>query len=366
MLQKAPEGTEKSFTSIGGQAVIEGVMMRSPKYMTVAIRKPDGQIVVRGQRVRAWGERFPFLKTPFIRGISGLFEMMILGMSALSFSAQIAEESENAKNGGSSIQSSGSSGSNGLQTALSMAVGIGAALLLFVAMPHALSAWILGFFYPTVSSVEMANLPAFHAVDGVLKLIAMILYVLGISMIPEIKRVFQYHGAEHKSIYAFESGMDLNVENAKTFRTQHPRCGTSFLFFLIFVGFVVFSVFFPLLGIRFSAVPDSVVLTHAIQIVTKIGLMLPVAGISYEIIKWSARHQDQFLMRIVMAPGLWVQNLTTKPPADDQLEVALAALKQALFLEKTQASLTEPEILTAKALSEIRGVSANVREFAEV
>lgn len=338
-------------------------MMRSPKYMTVAVRKADGQIVVRGQRIHAWSEKLPFLKTPFIRGVSGLFEMMILGMKALNFSATIAEEDVAGFEAKEKQASSGSA----WQTALSMAIGVGAALLLFVAMPHALSAWILSFFYPSVSSVEMANLPAFHAVDGILKLMAMIFYVLGISMIPEIKRVFQYHGAEHKSIYAFESGLDLSVENARTFRTQHPRCGTSFLFFLIFVGFVVFSIFFPLLGLRFAQDPDgSVVLTHLIQIVTKIGLMLPVAGISYEIIKWSAKHQDRFLMKMVMAPGLWVQNLTTKVPDDSQLEVALAALKQALFLEKTEARLESPEILTARGLSEIRGVSANVRDFAEV
>lgn len=344
MSQKTPQ-----YTSIGGQAVIEGVMMRSPNFIAVAVRKPDGGIAVRTSPYVSWLSKFPILKKPVLRGVFVLLESMIQGMEALSFSAQFASE-EDAKE---------SEKLSKLAIATSMVFAIALGLGLFVVLPHALTAWITSGAGPGLST----DSPAFHLIDGSFKMAILLLYVYLISKIPDIHRVFQYHGAEHKSIYAFEAQKDLTVANAREYITLHPRCGTSFLLFLVLISVLVFSVVFPLVGIsRFS---DRVVINHLAMVALKISLMLPVAGIAYEFIKVCAFRMDNPIFKILIWPGLKLQRLTTREPDDQQLEVALVSLRQVLLAEKGIEKVVAPREQIIVGLSALEPVSATVKEFSE-
>ncbi|NBU21459.1 DUF1385 domain-containing protein, partial [bacterium] len=212
------------FTSIGGQAVLEGVMMRSPHFIAVAVRKPDQKIVIQYQPYQSVMGRYSLLKKPLLRGVVTLIESMIQGVDALSYSAQVLSASDaDSKNVKQELSS------------LAIAFSILSAFLfgmgLFVALPHLLTVWLSSW-----GAVELSTAsPGFHALDGLLKMAILLAYVYLISLMKDIKRVFQYHGAEHKSIYAFEAGEDLTVENARKYTTLHPRCGTSFLLFLVVI-----------------------------------------------------------------------------------------------------------------------------------
>lgn len=337
------------FTSIGGQAVIEGVMMRSPNYVAVAVRKSNSKIIIKSQKYNPWNINFPILKKPILRGVVTLIESMILGMNALSFSAGVSSETEEA-NQASSQKLSSFTIFTSMLTAFVMGMG------LFVALPHMLAAWLTG----AKTTVSSANTPVFHLVDGFIKMCILVLYVYLISLMKDIKRVFQYHGAEHKSIYAFEANEELIVKNAKIHTTLHPRCGTSFLLFLVLISVLVFSVVFPLIPI--GRVTSNVLLGHVLMIVIKIFLMLPVAGIAYEFIKFCACRMENPFFKILIWPGMFLQNLTTKEPDEAQLEVALASLLQVLRLEKGTILVEEIEI---SSLTELGSVKANVGEFAE-
>ncbi len=330
----------KPYTSIGGQAVIEGVMMRSPHFIAVAVRKPDQRIVIKQYPFESAAARFPILKKPLIRGVSTLIESMLQGMEALGFSAQIASlgtgdaESSQKPMGGLAVAGS-----------ILMAFIFGGGL--FVALPHFLSAMV----------VPVQN-PLFHLIDGVLKMGILLGYMFLIALMKDIYRVFQYHGAEHKSIYAFEAGEELTIENARRHTTLHPRCGTSFLFFLILISIAVFSVVIPLLGLT----------SHAVIIPLKMVLMFPVAGLAYEFIKMCACRMENPVFRAMIWPGMILQKLTTREPTDDQLEVALASLRQVIRLEKSPepaAPAFKGEI-TIGNLAEIGWVAATVAEFPEV
>jgi len=335
------------FTSIGGQAVIEGVMMRSPHFIAVAVRKPNQKIVIRYLPYSSVSQRFPFLKKPILRGVTTLVESMVQGIDALSFSANIAADAE-----GSGEELSQWAIAGSIATAFVFGMG------LFVALPHFLTA--------LVTSSKMINLtaqsPLFHLMDGALKIMILLTYVYGIALMKDIHRVFQYHGAEHKSIYVFEAGEDLTVENARKYTTLHPRCGTSFLLFLVLISIGVFSIIFPLFQLtHLSSVP---ILNHIMMIGVKMILMFPVAGLAYEFIKACAFRMDNPLFRLLIWPGMILQKLTTRQPDDDQLEVALASLKQVLRLEKSSDnSKTEIEV---SGLSELGVVHAQVAEFPEV
>lgn len=359
--------SQKQYTSIGGQAVIEGVMMRSPHFITVAVRKPNRQILLRSIPYTSITQRFPWLKKPVFRGVVILFESMIQGVRALSYSAEVASTAEADGKKGEEL--------SGWAIALSIITAIIFGLGLFVALPHLLTA------LATSSSVTVES-PLFHLIDGVFKVAILIVYVILIGLMKDIRRVFQYHGAEHKSIYAFEAGEDLVVESAKKHTTLHPRCGTSFLLFLVIISILVFSFVFPLFGLtKFSANP---VVNHTMMVFVKIILMFPVAGLAYEFIKACALRMDSWLFRLMIWPGLMLQKLTTHEPDDEQLEVALASLKQVLWLEKNaerksgadaqilgkhsdspDAKNHEAEIEIA-ALSEISAVPAQVKEFPEL
>lgn len=341
------------FTSIGGQAVIEGVMMRSPHYIAVAVRKPNQLIQIRDIPYSSFSQNYPIFKKPILRGVTTLLESMFQGIDALSYSAKVAGDSEEGKD--EELSNWAIAGS--IATALIMGLG------LFVALPHLITV--------AVTSTDAVHLtaqsPLFHLLDGSLKIVILLTYVYLIAMMKDIRRVFQYHGAEHKSIYTFEAGEDLTVENARKFTTLHPRCGTSFLLFLILISIAVFSIIFPLFHLtELSSYP---VVNHLLMIVIKMVLMLPVAGLAYEFIKACAFRMDNPLFRALIWPGMILQKLTTREPTDDQLEVALASLRQVLRLEKkvgieSDVSLNKNEFAIAQ-LSELGQVHAQVAEFPE-
>jgi uncharacterized protein YqhQ len=295
--------------NIGGQAVLEGVMMRSPHAFTVAVRKggkPDAEIAVLRQMIRPLGERFPFLKTKVIRGSVVLFEALWLGMRALGFSANEAIE-EGADGKKEEIGPLAMAGTLALALALSLG--------LFLALPLLLTN-LLGTHYEAVNK----NSLLFNLTDGALRIALFLGYVSGISYMKDIRRVFEYHGAEHKSIAAYEAGVELTVQNAKPYSCIHPRCGTSFLLAVIALSILLFSFIpgnWPLWAKGLS----------------RIALLPIIAGLGYEFIKYSAKHGEHPLIKTLMLPGLWLQQLTTREPSDDQIEVAIKALNEALVME---------------------------------
>lgn len=320
-------------------------MMRSENSFAVACRRPDGKLVVRESRWQSIWTKYKFLRWPFFRGTVVLVESLVNGFSALSFSAAQQEFEEGAaieeagephasgpepatgseagtaplhqdKNPQQDVPPDGLSGAAvGLTLVVSLALAIG----LFVGVPHLL-AWLMGLRPDTMS---------FHLVDGVIKAFMVVGYMAAISLMPEIRRVFMYHGAEHQSIATYEAGRDLVVEEARNYSRFHPRCGTSFLFLVILISILLFAA-----TLRGSWVESSF-LDQVLKIFVKIPMMLPVAGIAYEALKLSGKLKNSRLAMIPVAPGLWLQRLTTRQPDDDQLEVGLAALRKTLWREKT-------------------------------
>jgi uncharacterized protein YqhQ len=361
----------KQFTSIGGQAVIEGVMMRSPNAFVVAVRKPDGTIRLRRDQWYGLSKKLDFLKKPFLRGILMLIETMANGLVSLNYSANIAmaeEEREKALKKGKTLEQFEASQKKkekvDLATYLTMAISFSFGIALFVFVPHTTAFWIgdlLGYSW-TLDSF------AFHVVDGIVKALIFIAYIWGISFMKDVFRVFQYHGAEHKSIATFEAGMDLNVENAKKFTTLHPRCGTSFVFFLILVSIILFSAVFTFIPIG-QNLPT--ILRHVVAVLFKVVLMLPVAGISYELIKASGKCSDQWWAKAMAAPGMLLQKLTTKEPDEKQLEVALSSIKAVLFLEEkynlkdAKSKVVQLEEIDISSIHDIETSNATLKEFLE-
>lgn len=319
-------------------------MMRSPRFVAVAVRRPDGKIAVQSKLNKSWSARFPIFKKPVLRGVATLVESMIQGMQALSFSAEVASQEEGHKEGETTLTKGA--------IASSMAAAFVMSMALFVAFPHLVSSF--------VADVES---PVFHAVDGVLKIAVLLGYVGLIGRIPEIRRVFQFHGAEHQSIYTFESGEALTVENAAKHTRLHPRCGTSFLLFLVLISIATFTIIFPILG--FTRFSEIAILNHLAIVGFKILLMLPIAGVAYEFIRTCAGHMDRLLFRVMIWPGLQLQYLTTRKPEADQLEVALVSLKEVLYLEKLTTAPTGVTLKAVASLSEIPDASAQLEEFPE-
>lgn len=348
----------RQYTSIGGQAVIEGVMMRSPNTFVVAVRKPTGEIRLRKDQWYGLSKKFPFLNKPFLRGIVMLIEAMANGVVALNYSANIAMDEElkaEALKAGKTVEEfeaeKKKKESIDWATYLTIGTSFVFGMALFVFVPHAategLNRWMsLGW-----------NLDGykFHFIDGVIKALVFILYVKLISFLPDIKRVFQYHGAEHKSISTFEAGEELTVENAKKFTTYHPRCGTSFIFFLLFISIIIFSSLFAMvpIGEGLPSFPK-----HILAVVVKIAFMIPVAGISYEIIKFAGKHADNIICRWISFPGMLLQRLTTGEPDDAQLEVALSSIKAALVLEENHKLKDKDEKVLNKEEVDINELSS--------
>jgi uncharacterized protein YqhQ len=354
---------EKLFTSIGGQAVLEGVMMRSPHYVAVAVRRPDtNRIVLKYDPFSSIVKRYPFLGKPVLRGVATLVESMVQGMGALSFSAEVGSEADAAMNATGATAGETKPTSDGkiskFEIVSSMAFAFVMGMLLFVALPHAITAILTDEKYLAIS----AKSPLFHVIDGAFKMAILLGYIWAISRMKEIKRVFQYHGAEHKSIYAFEAGEELTVENARRHSTLHPRCGTSFLLFLVLISIAMFSILLPILGLtNFSDVAWK---NHLGMIAAKMILMFPVAGIAYEFIRMCACRMENPLFRLAIYPGMILQKLTTREPDDTQLEVALASLRQVLRLEKSVETRTAG--YEVAALSELNYHPAGVAEFPEL
>jgi uncharacterized protein YqhQ len=308
--------------SVGGQAVIEGVMMRAPNALAIAVRKPNGEVAVKEDVWLSLSHRLKFLKWPLIRGSVVLIETLINGFQALSFSANQALEEENGQGKEEKKLSSW-----GLSLILSVAFAIG--ILFFVVMPHYLTGFLGEYFG---RDLDVENL-FFHLIDGLIKVFFFIGYIYAISLMKNIQRIFQYHGAEHKCIYAYEAGEELTVSNARKYSILHPRCGTAFLLVVFVISIILFSVIFPFLP-RFPSMGKG--LTNLIYVGIKLPLLFPIAGLAYEIIKLSGKKPNHPILRIVIAPGLWLQRMTTRPPMDDQIEVALRALKGALRMESDQ------------------------------
>lgn len=285
--------------SIGGQAVIEGVMMRSPDFIVTAVRKPSGEIVYK--RTAISKKKGALEKTPFIRGAVMLFDALTTGIKELTFSANQSEDKE---------EEQISQKEAVLTTVMSLALGIG----LFVVIPSLIG----GFLFP--NDKIHANL-----LEAGLRLIFFVLYIWLISFSKEVKRVYEYHGAEHKSIYAYENDMELTPDNAKKFTTLHPRCGTSFLLIVMLIAIIVFSTIdflFP--------TPVTIMGKLSLKVGLRVILMPLIAGISYEIQRYSSKHLDNIFIKILAMPGLCLQKITTKEPDMKQLEVAIVAIKASL------------------------------------
>ena len=309
---------------VGGQAVIEGVMMKAPKSLAVVVRRPNGELVTKEDVLHPWSDRFPLLKWPVLRGTLILIETMIQGIQALNFSAnQAMAEEEGTKE----------IGWWAMLGTLSLAILLG--LGLFVALPHWISAYLGG-----LTSFQFGvDSFSFHLLDGGIKVFFFIAYIWIISRFKDIRRVFQYHGAEHKSIFTYEAGEDLTVENAKPHSTLHPRCGTSFILLVLVISILFFSVLFPFL-------PKMPLLNswsrNVLYVGLKILLMIPIAGLAYEAIKYTSKKTHIPWIRILILPGLWIQRLTTQEPTEDQIEVALSALNRVLCMEDR---LTEQKVV---------------------
>jgi uncharacterized protein YqhQ len=297
---------------IGGQAVLEGVMMRSLTGYSVAVRQPDGGVAIKKDKLASVTAKYPVLKLPVLRGSVVLIQSLILGMRALNFSATVSGENEE----GEQEMSNWAIGAT-LGIALLMAVAF------FVLAPLGLTNLIRHYLLP-----KMANL-TYNVIDGAIRAVFFFVYILSISYMKEIRRVFQYHGAEHKTVYTFEANEPLTVENARTKSTLHPRCGTSFLLFVMAISIVVFS-FLP------ATAP------FAVKFAARIVLIPLIAGLAYEIIRFSARHLANPVCRLMTRPGMWLQKITTKEPDDSQLEIAIVALQEALLydaIEPAQAAV---------------------------
>jgi len=289
--------------NIGGQAVIEGVMMRAPRSMAIAVRRPSGEIVVKKDEVIPLSERFPVAKFPIIRGAVALFNSLVIGITALNFSANEAMADEETEGDKKEISSWAMAGT--------MVVAFGFGILLFFILPLYLTKLLV----PIIGNSNII----FNLVDGVIRVVIFLLYIFIISRMSDIQRVFQYHGAEHKSIFAFEAGEELTVENVRKYSCLHPRCGTSFLLIVMLVSILIFS-FIPKLWPFYLKAASRVVLLPLI------------AGVSYEILKWSAKHDHLKIVNLLISPGLALQRLTTREPDDSQLEVAIRSMEEALAL----------------------------------
>jgi uncharacterized protein YqhQ len=325
----------KSSLTVGGQAVLEGVMMRSPHALAIAVRRPDGSVLLKDEPYTSLGERYPWLKRPFLRGPVILLEALVTGVRALTYSAQAAlQEEEEEPLGWWSLL-------------LTLGGAFVLAFILFGFLPHWLSGLIGVLMGRPLTPADFA----FHVIDGLIKLAFILLYIWAISWFRDIRRVFQYHGAEHKSIGAFEAGDELNVAHCRRHPTCHPRCGTSFILVVLLVSLLLFTVFFPL----FPPLTRTGLANNFFQVLIKVGLMLPIASVSYEIIRWGGKHLQHPLARVLLWPGLATQSLTALEPDDSQLEVALEALKAVLAREQgaaTSSQLPVEEGPTVKAAGE--------------
>jgi len=298
--------------NVGGQAVIEGVMMKSPEKVSTSVRLPNGRIVTKTESFISLTKRYKLFGKPIIRGILSFFEMLVLGIKTLNYSAEMA--TSDPKTVQDHVDTPRSGRAN-LAIALAVVISLGAGLAIF-------------FFLPILLTQLLAvnrKAVGFNLVAGAIRVIMFIIYVWILSRFQEFRRLFQYHGAEHKSIFAFEADMPLEIESTHSFKTHHPRCGTSFILIVAVLAILTYSFSDSLFAVIFGHGPGVFerFATHM--------LFLPfVAGISFELLKISGKTRNNLLTRILIAPGLWIQHITTSEPTDDQVEVAMTALKSSI------------------------------------
>ena len=308
-------------TSIGGQALIEGVMMRGPEKQAIVVRDQEGNLVEKVEDLKFIKDRYPILGVPLIRGTVNFLAAMVNGVKALMYSADFYPEEESMQPSKFELWLEKHLSSKKLEQAvivLAVILGIGLSVFLFMVLPTFLTGGLLHFFAD--APMWLRNL-----LEGVLKVVIFLLYLIFCSKQKDIYRVFQYHGAEHKSIFCYEAGLPLTVENVRAQEMHHPRCGTSFMFVVIFASILVSSVVFGIWPIT------NVWLRTLIHLV-----LLPlVVGITYEFNRWVGRHvQESPLAKLLTRPGMWLQNFTTNEPDDGMIEVAIRSLELVLPSEK--------------------------------
>jgi uncharacterized protein YqhQ len=298
-------------TLVGGQAVMEGVMMRAPHSYCVAVRRPDGEIVTEEMPVPRMSEKYRAFKWPVLRGLGVLGQAMSLGIKALKFSTNVGIQGDSPNNGGKEAAKPVSN------TALTVNLLVSLAFFIFLYK-----------FVPLYAATSIGNrISALHGhialniVDGVIRIANFLAFLTLLSRAKDIRRVFEYHGAEHKVVFNYESGRPVTVENAQSFTTWHPRCGTSFLLVVMVISMLVY-ILIPFDG-------------FAARLLSRIVLLPLIVGVSYELIRFAAKRRGSFLAWLT-APGLWLQRVTTQPPSDGQTEVAIHALDRAMNLEREQ------------------------------
>lgn len=316
------EGCPAFRTMIGGQALLEGIMMRGPKKQAIVVRKPDGDTEVKVEELKLVKDRHPVLGIPFLRGCVSFLDSMVKGVKALMWSAEFYPEEEDETPSEPSKfdqwleKKLGNEKAMSVVITLSVVLGIAFSIGLFILLPTALTSGVLYFFPGTPLWVQ-------NVLEGVAKVVIFTAYLMLCSHLKEIKRTFSYHGAEHKTIFCYERRLPLTVENVRNMPRHHPRCGTSFLFVVIIVSILASSVVFALPAIR--AIATNVFVRMGMHLI-----LLPiVVGVTYEINRWVGRHDNAFT-RIIAAPGLWMQNWTTFEPDDSMIEVAIEALELVL------------------------------------
>ena len=285
-------------TLVGGQAVLEGVMMRAPHSYCVAVRKPDGELITEEQAIPRISEKYPIFKYPILRGLGTLGQAMTLGFRALKFSMNAMLDEGEQKQEVSSWM---------------MTANIVFSLVFFIVMYKLVPLFLASRIASTRLGINLW--------DGVIRIAIFLTFLFLLSRMKDIRRVFEYHGAEHKVVFNFESGKPVTVENAQKFVTFHPRCGTSFLLVLMVIGMIVYALL-PIDGFW-------------LKLAARIALLPLIVGLSYELIRFAAKRQGT-LMGLLTAPGLWLQRVTTKPPDDSQAAVAIHALQGAMELEQKQ------------------------------
>lgn len=326
------ENYEEKIMPVGGQAVIEGVMMRSPKRIATAVRRASGKIEVRVDPFESLIQKHKWLNIPIVRGAITLIEVMIQGIKTLQWSADKAMEDAEMEKEAKGEKSRKKNKKKGMSTA-SAVFSMSLALLIGVA-----------FFYvlPLYLTTELFNVErqalTFNLFAGIIRIVFFLLYIWGISFMKDVHRLFEYHGAEHKTVFGFEDRVVLSPENLKPYTTFHPRCGTSFLAIVMVISLLFFAIVDTII----------ILLTGHISLMIRLAVHLPlipvVGGLSYEVLKASAKNLDNPLVKIGIAPGLWLQRITTKQPDAQQLEVAIAALKSALGEEFAGELADEPVI----------------------
>ena len=319
---------------VGGQAVIEGVMMRAPGSVATAVRRANGQIIVQQQNYKSVTEKYKWLNVPILRGAVGLIDMMYLGIKTLNFSAEIAMldvEIKEAKSNGKAVENNfenktKSQSKLALVATLIFALALGIGIFFIVPL----------YFTTKVFAIEQTAL-MFNLVAGAIRITILLLYMAGISLMKDIQQLFRYHGAEHKSVFAYELKGSLVPESAIKYSRFHPRCGTSFLLIVAFVAILSFSLLDAFLLIFIGRI------TLPIRLLTHLPFIPIVGGLAYEIIKFSAKHGTTWWGKTLIAPGLWLQHITTKEPTEPQIEVALVALKCALGQEDPTKYILQPD-----------------------